>query len=157
MVGVPLTQTEALQQRWPIWTQTQTNVNPVASERLVVWITRCKTFSSDLSLIEDAWFRFVFVFVSYISLCCVWHWERGRETVRAHLGGSRRGVSLPLKAFPSFCLRGKIETWVDSSGWLLLLLWEKDSGMVSAAGKFSWIKDASEKDKHSWTMVTEHW
>ena len=66
MLGVPLTQTQALQLSWPIWTQTQTNLKPTASDR--VWVTRCNTFSSDLSLIENG--RFRFCVPSFSSLCC---------------------------------------------------------------------------------------
>ena len=70
MLGVPLIQTWALQLSWPIWTQTQTNLKPTASDR--VWVTRCNTFSSDLSLIEYGRFRHC---VASFSCFVVWHGE----------------------------------------------------------------------------------
>lgn len=104
MLGVPLTQTQALQLSWPIWTQTQTNLRPTASDR--VWVTRCNTFSSDLSLIENGWFRFCVV--SFSSLCCVT--RRREDEVSGGISVNSGGFSpLTLKAFPSFCLLGKIE------------------------------------------------
>lgn len=104
MLGVPLTQTQALQLSWPIWTQTQTNLRPTASDR--VWVTRCNTFSSDLSLIENG--RFRFCVVSFSSLCCVT--RRREEYVSGDISVDSGGFSpLTLKAFPSFCLLGKIE------------------------------------------------
>lgn len=104
MLGVPLTQTRALQLSWPIWTPTQTNLRPTASDR--VWVTRCNTFSSDLSLIENGWFRFCVT--SFSSFCCVT--RRREEWASGGISVDSGGFSpLTLKAFPSFCLLGKIE------------------------------------------------
>lgn len=110
MVGVLITQTEALQRKWPIWTQPQTKWSPSAGfGASSVWITRFKTFSSDLSLIVDAWFSFLPFCVLELPLLCDCEKKR-RVTVRVHLSRLRRVVLLPLKAFPSVCLQEKTVT-----------------------------------------------
>lgn len=132
MLGVPITQTQALQLSWPIWTQTQTNLRPTASDR--VWVTRCNTFSSDLSLIENG--RFRFCVASFSSLCCVTR-RRGRVSVRRHLNQLRRLLPSDAESIPKLLFAGEDrESSSDSSGWLLWVLWEKTSGTGFAAGRY---------------------
>lgn len=147
MLGVPLTQTQALQPSWPIWTQTQTNLRPKASDR--VWVTRCNTFSSDLSLIENSRFRFLCRVLQLPLLCDT---ERGRVSVRRHLSRLRRLLLPAAESIPKLLFaREDRELSKDSSGWLPWVLWEKNSGSGFAAGRFDW------KEKHhcrqSWCFV----
>lgn len=132
MLGVPLTQTQALQLSWPIWTQTQTNLRPTASDR--VWVTRCNTFSSDLSLIENSRFRFLCRVLQLPLLCDT---EKGRVSVRSHLRRLRRLLPSASESIPKLLFaREDRESSTDSSGWLLRVLWEKNSGSGLAAGRF---------------------
>lgn len=132
MHGVPLTQTQALQLSWPIRTQTQTNLRPTASDR--VWVTSRNTFSSDLSLIENGRFRFL-CRVLQLSLLC--DMEKGRVSVRSHLSRLRRLLPSASESIPKLLFaREDRESSTDSSGWLLRVLWEKNSGLGIAAGRF---------------------
>lgn len=132
MLGVPLTQTQALQLSWPIRTQTQTNLRPTASDR--VWVTSCNTFSSDLSLIENGRFRFL---CRVLQLPLLYDTEKGRVSVRSHLSGLRRLLPSASESIPKLLFaREDRESSTDSSGWLLWVLWEKNSGLGIAAGRF---------------------
>lgn len=141
MLGVPLTQTQALQLSWPIWTQTQTNLRPTASDR--VWGTRCNTFSSDLSLIENGRFRVLCRILQLPLLCDT---ERGRVSVRRHLSRLRRLLPSDSESIPKLLFAWEDrESSTDSSGWLLLVLWEKNSGTGFAAGRYFQREDKKKK------------
>lgn len=128
------------------WTQTQTNLRPTASDR--VWVTRCNTFSSDLSLIENGRFRVSRRILQLPLLCDT---EKGRVSVRRHL--SRLGRLLPSdsESIPKLLFaREDRESSADSSGWVLWVLWEKNSSTGFAAGRYF----QREEQKLKWQTKT---
>lgn len=108
----------------------------LAPEPTPVCFPRCKTFSSDLSLIVDAWcgvcssFRLVSPFIVQKAK------KKGRATVRIQSGRDLRKIVAGAESIPRLLFVGRdSDTNTDSSGWLLWVLWEKDIGMLGTKVK----------------------
>lgn len=77
MLGVPPHTNTGFTAKLSYLTQTQTNLRPRASDG--AWLTRCNTFSSDLSLIENGRRRFCVPVLQLPLLCDT---EKGKSKCR---------------------------------------------------------------------------
>lgn len=107
-----------------------------------VYFPRCKTFSSDLLLIGDAWCGVCVLLSALLVLLLCKKARKGRATVRIQSGRDLRKIVVTAESIPRLLSAGRGSgSSTDCLNWLLWVLWERMSVCLAKRLKDNWLQE----------------